>query len=247
MNTAYFTANPHQCILVELAGSPPSTTGACAGAARPPECNSVLFVDKASLHNMNFPGPISGGRHFQGIIAKIDLQPFQLVAGRNYQQLEMHVAARPFAAVVNRNNNLEFNTRAAGPNKDNLLWTVHGYRYNGRFLTVKDKRYELTDHMGSYGYSLHYGGDKPAKWRYQFFGERGDKVDGGTNGVYIMRATGKAAYVSNGVEGDDEAPVAVPQEPNPPVEPGPGGNKWIWIILGILVVLIILYLILRKK
>ena len=256
----FYQANPHQCIQVRLDAKPPSTSGSpgqtaqsaatCNVASPPPECSSASIITDGAVQNMNFASvPMSMMR--RGFVAQIGTKGYALPAGQQDQVFDLWVRTQAYAPSTYKRDQLA--SRIAWPNisvgtGQNLLWTVHGYRHLGKFLKINGKTYETVSYIGGYGYGLTYEGSNP-QWRYQFFGENGDKLESlGTNNVtYRMRVKQDQVGYVNAVFEGDTAPAG---GSGGPVESGEPRSKMKWWVIALIILVIILILTLsycRKK
>lgn len=241
----------HVCVMVQLSARPPSacsTSGcanstsspplSCSGSSAPSSCFNAVFVNSAAVANMYYGG-MGEGEKFRGIIAELGTNGYKLVANQDYQLIDLRPRIEP---VMIRDGNV---IRAASEQaaSQSLLWTVHGYRHTGETLVIHKNRYEIVDDIGSYGYGVTYKGPNPPKWRYQFFGERGQKLEQVNATTYQMRIpNGLAGYVGTAVEGDDAAPIGGP------TTQGPGRrHDWWWCIVLALFLLIVGWLLGRRR
>jgi hypothetical protein len=210
-----FTAVPHRCAIAILDARPPSTDASCQIEAQTPWCFRANIINNAFITNMNFPTTMGTGKMYRGPIAQIATKGYAAQAN-NEQIFDLQVRTRiiPFReniAAVGMVNKTDTTNPAYLP-PGSLVWTVHGYRHwVGQTITIHGKTYEIATHAGSFGYGLKYEGTKPADWRFQFFGENGNKLEQPVTNTYrIHIKQGDVGYVNATFEGDASAGTGGP-------------------------------------
>ena len=175
---------------------------------------------------MNF-GSVASGKIHRGFIAEVGTFGYNLPHGEETQVIDLWVMTQAYSLVQTKGS--APTARLGGSNisigtGQNLLWTVHGYRHLGKFLRIHGKTYETVSYIGGFGYGLTYQGTNP-QWRYQFFGENGDKLTSlDTNStLYRIRVQqGKVGYVNVTFEGDPQAGSGGPIGGGGPGQTPPG-------------------------
>jgi hypothetical protein len=150
-----YQTNPHQCILVELDS----------------KSNTILST-KSIYRNMDFVQASSFTRS-----AKISAKGYgHITEGFSDQQFALHVAAK--TQIYDDGNSIDTLTfsnllqqKKFDKKKPSSIfnYTVHGYRYTGRFIIINEKKYAIVDPVGSFGYVVNHIG--PVKeWKYKLTG-----------------------------------------------------------------------------
>lgn len=263
-----YQAHPHQCVMVSLDARPPSTAGACAvttGTVPPLECRDALIVNNAAVQNMDFI-TVSPKKFSRGAMAEIQTKGWAHVAGRAEQVFDLHVRTQ---AVLQRPVAVEtFVAPSSGQ-----IWTVHGYRDTGEVVTIGDKQFPVAASAGAFGYGLRYdSAEVQPKWRYQLFGERGNRLENTALDAYRIRIPNdQVGYLNVAFEGDDEAGVGGPVEAGPPTTtpappttvpsttlpsppttlphppPAPDGHSWFWVIVLLLIIIVLIVILLLRR
>ena len=185
--TTYDTdSTRHQCILVELDSPAPNTT----------------FVNKSAWRNMDF-GPASVFQR-QAEISGTGYEPPP--AGNQYDfdlivTTEEQRAVPPDRRIVSSVSNQPVSQ---------LTWIVHGYRRTGRYIDSFNRRYEIVEPVGAFGYILQHAGPVE-RWFSELTGAGLQKVGENTYRIKVPR--NGAVTVKTTIE---------------PIEPGGGGGLKRW-------------------
>lgn len=209
-----FIAVPHRCAIAILDAKPPSTDASCQTEAQTPWCFRANIINNASIANMNFPTTMGTGKMYRGPIAQIATKGYAAQAN-NEQIFDLQVRSKTMAPRERiATASMVSTTGAAALPPGSLVWSVHGFRHMGQTITIHGKTYEIATHAGSFGYGLRYEGEKPPDWRFQFFGENGNKLEQpGTNTFRIHIKQGEVGYVNATFEGDVAAGSGGPINP----------------------------------
>jgi len=114
-------------------------------------------------------------------------------------------------------------------------WVARGYLYTGNKIVINGHEYENLKPVGDFGYVAGHKGEISG-WTSKFSGERLKPVPNTTNLYTIEVPPGEVATVETVISADETGGVT----------PLGGNLKW-WVILVILGLLLILFLIFRKK
>jgi len=203
------TGHPHQCIMVTL----DSTTG------------NVDFINSAAFQNMDFVTASKFERaaeiNAKGYPARPDNpdgshntdQVFDLQVLSNAEVLNPGQAA---AVAIQQGANAREGKRIVSQ----LTWTVHGCRHTGRFFNDGERKIELCDPVGAFGYVIrHVGKAAVEDWSLRFTGPGLERVSGQPNTYRIHVPKDGVATVTT---------YAEPQEVGPSV----GGKVAVFLDAG---------------
>ncbi|MDX6406411.1 MAG: hypothetical protein QOH70_3866 [Blastocatellia bacterium] len=145
--------NTHQCILVELDSPAPNTT----------------FVNKSAWRNMDFG------------TASVFERPAE-ISGKGYEPPPDGSGSYDFDLFVTTEEERSIGSNrimvAATGNQpvSQLTWIAHGYRHTGRYIVSFQKRYEIVEDVGAFGYIVQHVGEVKA-WLNELKGAGLTKVN----------------------------------------------------------------------
>jgi hypothetical protein len=139
-----YQASPHQCILVELDSR-----------------SNTKITTKSIFRNMDF---VQASLFIRS--AEISAKGYgHIPAGFSDQQFALHVVTKEYAYgggisfdTLKLKNLLPINLMDEKKPVSVLNYTVHGYRYTGRFIIINEKKYAIIDPVGSFGYVVSHKG-----------------------------------------------------------------------------------------
>jgi hypothetical protein len=190
--TLYSTTNAgHQCILVTLDSPAANTT----------------FVNKSAWLNMDF-GP-----------ASVFQRPAE-ISGKGYEPPPNGASSYDFDLLVTTEeerfvplNRPTVSAASNGPTSQ-LTWIAHGYRHTGRFIVSFEKRYEIVEDVGAFGYIVQHAGAVKT-WRSELTGNGLERIPGHDNMYRIKVPRNGAVTVNTTIE------AVEPDVVNPP-----GFKRW---------------------
>jgi len=176
------SAATHQCILTQL----DSTPG-----------NNTTIINNAAIQNMDFGLGASKFERVAEISAKgYPQRPPNADGTQNQGQLfDLHVITQQ--EVLNPGQTVSTNKqpiaqtgkdrgKAEGQVVSRLTWVAHGCRHTGRFMLVDEKKIELCDPVGAFGYVVDHVGKAPVgKWNLKLTGPGLYAVQGKDNTYQI--------------------------------------------------------------
>jgi opacity protein-like surface antigen len=131
-----YTANDHQCILVELDSPAANTTFVNKSAWRNMDFgNASVFERPAEISGKGYEPPPDGG----------DFYDFDLVVTTEEERSIPRGTSKVAAAT---------NQPIA-----QLTYIVHGYRHTGRYIESFRRRYEIVEPVGAFGYIVQHAGE----------------------------------------------------------------------------------------
>jgi len=193
-----YITKDHQCILVEI-----------------DSLSNANIITKSVYRNMDFVDGSEFKREAT-ISAKSYGPPPD---GKTEHIFDLHVTTRELPVEMDEK-------RAAREREDEVesrfMWELNGYRHTGRFIVINNKKYAITDPVGSFGYIVSHKGSAVQDWQQVLLGA--EKV--GKNLYRLSIKPGEVAKVTTKI---------VPEEQDK--------WWWLWILIIILILLVIMFVI----
>jgi hypothetical protein len=162
--TDYKNANMgHQCILVEIDATPGSNT---------------IILNNTAVQNMNFPEAMM--MTMMERTAEINARGYPPAAGRADQLFELGVFTK--AELIRPVDPAR--AAATGDQTAQYTWELHGCRHTGTFISIRQKRIELCQNAGAFGFVVRSAASTTGKqWEQELSGPGLSK---GRNNVYSI-------------------------------------------------------------
>jgi len=190
----YANANQaHQCIRVQLAPAPGSST---------------TILNSVAQRNMDF-GPASRFDRIAEISAK-GYPPRAGAAQGADQIFDLHISVREevlkpgqVVTAAGPGNTLRASEHEVGEGRvvSQLTWIANGCRHTGRYMTILEHRLEICEPVGAFGYVIRHPGKSAVKdWKVQLTGHGLKPVPGQPNTYQILIPQDGVATVSTHAE-----------------------------------------------
>jgi len=214
------TGHPHQCIMVTL----DSTSG------------NVVFINNAAIQNMDFVNASKFERAAEINAKGYPARPDNPDGSHNTDQIfDLQVFSnaevlKPGQTAAGANQG----TRAREGKRvvSQLTWTVHGCRHTGRFFTDGERKIEVCDPVGAFGYVIRHRGKAAVEdWNLRFTGAGLEPVPGQPNTYRIHVPQDATATVTTYAEPKEQSlggagKVAVFLDAGPAIPHGAFGNAF---------------------